>query len=260
MDCVNFECNFCFRRYKTISGLWKHDKKCSQSSPNHKTQFILDIIKKDDLVKEFLIEQNKQLSEQNKTLIEQNTKLFEIAQNTKGNTIINGDINSTNKFSINVFLNEQCKDALNIDEFINSLVLGVNELECTAKLGYAEGISKIFIDGLNQLNVCKRPLHCSDSKREILYIKDDDQWVKENTNKEKITNAIKKIGNKNIKQISEWQKANPEYMNPSSKQNDKYMKMICEVMSGSSKEEQQKNYSKIIKNISKEVVIDKDIL
>lgn len=257
MDCNIFTCEMCSRAYKTISGLWKHDKKCSQSSPNHKTKIILDIIKKDDMVKAFLIEQNKQLSEQNKTLIEQNTKLFEIAQNTKGNTIINGDINSNNKFSINVFLNEHCKDALNIDEFVNSLVLGINELECTAKLGYAEGISKIFIDGLNQLNVCKRPLHCSDSKREILYIKEDDQWVKENTNKEKITNAIKKIANKNIKQISEWQKANPEYMNPSSKQNDKYMKMICEVMSGSSKEEQQKNYSKIIKNVSKEVIIDK---
>jgi hypothetical protein len=157
-----------------------------------------------------------------------------------------------------VFLNEQCKDALNINEFVNSLVLGVKELEQTAKLGYVEGISKIFIDGLNQLNIYKRPLHCNDSKREIFYIKDDDKWVKETDNKDKITNAIKHIANKNIKQISNWQKENPEYMDPDSKQNDKYMKMLCEVMSGSTKEEQQRNYSKIIKNVSKEVVI-KDI-
>jgi hypothetical protein len=244
----------CGRIYKHRQSLFNHKKKCNIFN---KTKFILDVIKKDDLVKDFLIEQNKQLSEQNKTLIEQNTKLFQIAQTNTTNTI-NNNYNNNNKFSINVFLNEQCKDALNINEFVNSLVLGVKELEQTAKLGYVEGISKIFIDGLNQLNIYKRPLHCNDSKREIFYIKDDNKWVKETDNKDKITNAIKHIANKNIKQISNWQKENPEYMDPDSKQNDKYMKMLCEVMSGSTKEEQQRNYSKIIKNVSKEVTI-KDI-
>jgi hypothetical protein len=244
----------CGRIYKHRQSLFNHKKKCHIFN---KTQFILDVIKKDELVKEFLIEQNKQLSEQNKSLIEQNTKLFQIAQTNTTNTI-NNNYNSNNRFNINVFLNEQCKDALNINDFVNSLVLGVKDLEQTAKLGYVEGISKIFINGLNQLNIYKRPLHCNDTKREIFYIKDDDKWVKDTDNKDKITNAIKHIANKNIKQISNWQKENPKYMDPDSKQNDKYMKMLCEVMSGSTKEEQQRNYNKIIKNVSKEVTI-KDI-
>jgi hypothetical protein len=248
-----FYCD-CGRIYKHRQSLFNHKKKCNIFD---KTQFILDVIKKDDLVKDFLIEQNKQLSEQNKTLIEQNTKLFQIAQTNTSNTI-NNNYNSNNRFNINVFLNEQCKDALNINEFVNSLVLGVKDLEQTAKLGYVEGISKIFINGLNQLNIYKRPLHCNDTKREIFYIKDDNKWVKETDNKDKLTNAIKHIANKNIKQISNWQKENPKYMDPDSKQNDKYMKMLCEVMSGSTKEEQQRNYNKIIKNVSKEVTI-KDI-
>ena len=245
-----FYCD-CGRIYKHRQSLFNHKKKCNIFD---KTQFILDVIKKDDLVKDFLIEQNKQLSEQNKTLIEQNTKLFQIAQTNTSNTI-NNNYNSNNRFNINVFLNEQCKDALNINEFVNSLVLGVKDLEQTAKLGYVEGISKIFINGLNQLNIYKRPLHCNDTKREIFYIKDDNKWVKETDNKDKLTNAIKHIANKNIKQISNWQKENPKYMDPDSKQNDKYMKMLCEVMSGSTKEEQQRNYNKIIKNVSKEVTI-----
>ena len=253
-------CKHCGHKYKTISGLWKHGKKCSQQN---KTQILLEMLKKDENVKDYLIEQNKllisQLSEQNKTLIEQNTKLFEIAQTNKGGNV-NNHINSHNKFNINVFLNETFKDAINLTDFVNQINLSISDLEETGKLGYAEGISQVFIKNLNGIDYTQRPIHCSDSKREILYIKEDDQWIKESDSKDKLTNAIKIVANKNIKQIPEWQKANPKYNDPSSKQNDKYMKMLCEVMSGSSKEEQQKNYSKIIKNISKEVIIDKDNL
>ena len=254
-------CKSCGQKYKTVSGLWKHSKKCSKKD---KTQILLDMIKKDENVKEYLMEQNKQLicqlSEQNKTLMEQNTKLFEIAQtNNKVGTVNNINSNNNNKFNINVFLNETCKDALNLTEFVNQINLSISDLEETGKLGYAEGISQVFIKNLNDIDYNKRPIHCSDSKREILYIKDDDQWVKETASKDKLTNAIKIVGNKNIKQIPKWQKANPKYNDPESKQNDKYMKMVCEVMSGSSKEEQQRNYNKIIKNISKEVIIDKYI-
>lgn len=254
-------CKTCGHKYKTISGLWKHSKKCSQKD---KTQILLDMIKKDENVKDYLMEQNKQLisqlSEQNKTLLEQNTKLFEIAQTSNKVGTVNNTINSNNKFSINVFLNETCKDALNLTDFVNQINLSISDLEETGKLGYAEGISQVFINNLNGIDYTKRPIHCSDSKREILYIKDDDQWVKESDSKNKLTNAIKIVANKNIKQIPKWQKANPKYNDPQSKQNDKYMKMLCEVMSGSSKEEQQRNYNKIIKNITKEVVIDKNIV
>jgi hypothetical protein len=254
-------CKSCGHKYKTVSGLWKHSKKCSQKD---KTQILLDMIKKDENVKDYLMEQNKQLisqlSEQNKTLMEQNTKLFEIAQTSNKVGTVNNTINSNNKFSINVFLNETCKDALNLTDFVNQINLSISDLEETGKLGYAEGISQVFINNLNGIDYTKRPIHCSDSKREILYIKDDDQWVKESDSKDKLTNAIKIVANKNIKQIPKWQKANPKYNDPQSKQNDKYMKMLCEVMSGSSKEEQQRNYNKIIKNITKEVVIDKNIV
>jgi hypothetical protein len=260
-DEISTVCKLCGHKYKTISGLWKHSKKCSQKD---KTQILLDMIKKDENVKDYLMEQNKQLisqlSEQNKTLMEQNTKLFEIAQTSNKVGTVNNTINSNNKFSINVFLNETCKDALNLTDFVNQINLSISDLEETGKLGYAEGISQVFIKNLNGIDYTKRPIHCSDSKREILYIKDDDQWIKETDSKDKLTNAIKIVANKNIKQIPKWQKANPKYNDPQSKQNDKYMKMLCEVMSGSSKEEQQRNYNKIIKNITKEVVIDKNIV
>jgi hypothetical protein len=132
-------------------------------------------------------------------------------------------------------------------------------LEETARLGYAEGISKIFMRGLKQLDIYKRPIHCSDLKREVLYIKDKNVWEKEDDEKKRLVNAIKIIGNKNIKQISEWQKLNPEYRDPESKQNDKYMKLLLNVMSGGTEEEQQNNMNKIIRNVVKEVVIDKTL-
>ena len=248
-----YTCNKCGHKYVTKSGLWKHNKTCV-------CKMLLNVIKTDDQVKEFLMEQNKQLiihiTEQNNKLMEQNNKLIQTQPlSSCTNTIIN---NSHNKFSINVFLNEQCKDAINITDFINSLVLSVADLEDTSRLGYVEGISKIFINGLNQLDICKRPVHCSDLKRDVIYIKDEDEWTKDNETKDKITKAIKYIANKNIKQIVEWQKKNKDYSDPNSKQNDRYMKMLCEVMSGSTKDEQTRNYQKIIKNVSKEIVIDKE--
>lgn len=253
-----FPCN-CGKIYKHRQSLFNHKKTCSLIN---KTQMFLNVIKDDKNFQDFLVEQNKQLieqlSQQNKTLIEQNTKLFEITQgNSKG--LINNTVNSNNKFSINVFLNETCKDAINLTDFVNQISLNLEDLEETGKLGYAEGISNVFIRNLQDIDYTKRPIHCSNSKRETLYIKDDNQWIKDD-NKHKLTNAIKVVANKNIKQIQAWQKANPEYNNPESKQNDKYMKMVSEVMSGSSKEEQQRNYNKIIKNISKQVIIDKEKL
>jgi len=250
-----FLCKFCERIFSSKSGLWKHNQKCSQMDP---TQKILEVIKNDSEVHKFLIEQNKQLiekiTEQNNHLMEQNSQLIQV-NNINNSNIVNNKIN--NKFNINVFLNETCKNAININDFINSLSIGQKELETTAKLGYAEGISQIFIDGLKQIDISIRPVHCSDYKRTILYIKDNNEWIKDNENKDKITNAIKKITYKNIQQIAEWQKANPEYSNPDSKVSDIYMKMLCEVMSGNSKEEQEKNYQRIIKNVLKEVTIDK---
>ena len=181
-------------------------------------------------------------------------KIVELAKHNTCNTINN--VNSNNKFNLNVYLNETCKDAINITDFVDSLVVSVKDLEETARLGYSEGISKIFLNGLSNLNTHSRPIHCSDSKREILYIKDQDKWEKdEGTNK--ITKAIKIIAHKNIKMIPEWIKQNPDYDDVNSKTNDKYLKIVFNSMSGSTEEEQQKNISKIISNVARETAIVK---
>jgi hypothetical protein len=146
---------------------------------------------------------------------------------------------------------------MNITDFVSQLQVGINDLEETGRLGFAEGISKIFINGLKQIKVSDRPIHCSDMKREILYIKDNNAWNKETDEKTLLTNAIKHVANKNIKQIFEWTKEHPEYNDPKSKENDKYLQIVCESMCGSTQEETNKNYNKIIKNIVKETVIEK---
>jgi len=142
-------------------------------------------------------------------------------------------------------------------DFVNSLTLKLTDLENIGKLGYSEGISKIFINGLKQLDVFKRPIHCSDLKRETLYVKDENSWEKENDGKAKIKQAIKRIANKNIKQIPEWQKEHPQSQDTTSKKHEEYMKIVGESMGGLNVEEDEKNYNKIIKNVAKEVMIDK---
>jgi hypothetical protein len=146
---------------------------------------------------------------------------------------------------------------MNIMDFVSQLQVGIKDLEETGRLGFAQGISKIFINGLKQIDVSDRPIHCSDFKRETLYIKNNNEWNKESEDKAVLTNAIKHVAHKNMKQISEWTKVNKEYNDSDSKQNDKYLKIVSESMSGSSQEETNKNYTKIIKNIVKETVIDK---
>ena len=187
-------------------------------------------------------------------LIEQNTKIIEIAK--EGKHVTN---HTTNNFNINFFLNEQCKDALNIMDFVSSLQLQLKDLEDTGKIGYVEGISKIFIRGIKELDIYKRPIHCSDLKRETLYIKDQDIWEKEDKDKTRIKKAIKFVGSKNIQQIPIWIEQNPQCKNSDSKKNDEYMDLIVNAMIGSTPEEQLDNINKIIKNVSKEVFIDKSI-
>jgi len=243
----------CGKEYKHRQSLWNHKKKCIQEpEPN-----VQPVNQQPTITTDVVLQILKQNEDLQKLLVEQTTKLMELAK--EGKNIINNTNNTnntTNNFNLNVFLNEKCKDAINITDFVNSLVVTINDLEETARLGYAEGISKIFVNGLKQLDVYKRPIHCSDLKREVLYIKDQDNWEKDD-DKTHLLQAIKVVGNKNIKQIIEWQKINPQFKDPESKQNDKYLNMLCNVMSGGSKEETDKNYDKIVRNIVKETVIDK---
>jgi transcriptional regulator with PAS, ATPase and Fis domain len=248
---LKFKCA-CGKIFSYRQSLFVHKKKCNVLNGLENLDKGQPLTT--DLVLE-LIQQNKKLQEM---LHDQHNKMYEIAK--EGKTITNNNTtNNNNQFNLNFFLNEQCKDALNLMDFVDSLNVKLKDLEYTATKGYAEGISNIFITALSDLNVHKRPIHCSDSKREILYIKENGEWQKEDDEKSKLTKAIKIIGNKSMKQISEWQKAYPEYNDPSSKQNDKYMKMLCNAMSGSTKEEAEKNYDKIIRNIAKEVIIDKSL-
>ena len=155
------------------------------------------------------------------------------------------------------FLNEQCKDALNISDFVTSIKPQLIDLEKTGRLGYVEGVSRIINKNLNELDTFMRPIHCSDLKRNTLYIKDDNQWQKENENNPILTKAIKYVANENIKQISEWKKVHPDCTDSDSKQNTLYLNIVSNAMSGGTREEQSNNYNKIISNIAKEVVIDK---
>jgi len=243
-----FSCEFCDKNFRSRVGLWKHKKKCyhdpkttNQSNNTSDKELIMMLLKENSEFKNMII-----------NVLENGT------HNTNNSHNITNTTNTTNNnFNLNVYLNETCKNAMNITDFISQLHIGVKDLEETGRLGFSEGISKIFINGLKQIDITDRPIHCSDTKRDTLYIKDDNEWIKDNENKDILTNAIKHVAHKNIKQISEWQKLYPEFNDPESKQNDKYLKIICESMSGSSQQETNKNYNKIIKNIVKETVIDK---
>ena len=257
--CQKFYCENCDKIYKDNSGLWRHKKKCIiiniHQTPLHTIEDLKSHDKQQELI-EYLLKEN---SEFKQMMIEQTKNMVEIAKNSgNNNNNTTSNIVNNNNFNLNLFLNETCKNAMNIMDFVNQLQVGINDLEETGRLGFSEGIAKIFVNGLKQMDVSDRPIHCSDSKREIVYIKDKNQWNKETEDKTLLTNAIKHVACKNMKQISEWTKDHPEYNDSTSKQNDKYLKIVCESMSGSSKEETSKNYNKIIKSIIKETIIDKN--
>ena len=258
METNTFICE-CGNIYKERTGLWKHKKKCQYNKKNedlneNQNENLNENIpnkneqsNKDNLI-EYLIKENSEF----KTLIMELIKKDSISNN------INSTINSHNKtFNLQFFLNEQCKDALNIGEFVDSIKLQLTDLENTGRMGYVEGVSKILIKNLNELDVIKRPIHCSDLKREVLYIKDNDQWTKEDDNKQVIKKAIKDVANKNIRQITEWTSLNPDCKHSDSKKNNQYLNIVMNSMSGGTNEEQNNNIDKIIKNITKTVIIEK---
>ena len=254
----------CGKKYQHRQSLWKHKKNCTIISCKEdlndsakQQQLIEYLLKENSEFKHLMLDQHKQMLEQNKSLVEISKNSGNNHHNTNNS---HNTTNNNNNFNLNFFLNDTCKNAMNIMDFVSQLQVGIKDLEDTGRLGFAEGISKIIINGLKDMDISDRPIHCSDSKREVVYIKDKDQWNKESEDKPLLTNAIKHVAHKNMKQISEWTKCNPEFNDSTSKQNDKYLKIVCESMSGSSHEETNKNYNKIIKNIVKKTVIDKDAL
>jgi hypothetical protein len=243
----NFNCDVCKKIYQSKNGLWIHKKKCKEVFHNQTveinslTNLVVEVVKQNQDFQKMIVEQNKQ-----------------IVQLSRVSNIINHSTNITNNsFNINLFLNEKCKDALNINDFVHSLNLTLSDLENVGTSGFINGISHIFVKGLKELDIYKRPVHCSDLKRETIYIKGENSWEKENEEKEKIKKAIKDIANKNIQKITEWTNAHPSCKSNYSKTNDKYMKILNESMCSDTKEEENDKYNKIIKNIAKEVIIDK---
>ena len=246
---ISFSC-MCGKVYRHRQSLHKHKKECISFKPE-----ITKIeSNKNEISNEVVVELIKENKELRQMLLEQNNKIIEFAK--EGKIITN---HTTNNFSINLFLNEHCKDAVNIMDFVNSLQLHMTDLEDTGRLGYIEGISRIFIRGIKELDVYRRPIHCSDLKRETLYIKNENIWEKEDKDKTCLTKAIKVLGSKNIQQIADWVEKNPHCKDGNSKKNDEYMNLISNTMIGSDIEEQSENINKVIKNVSKEVFIDKNI-
>jgi hypothetical protein len=259
---------FCGQILNSRTTFWRHKKKCinvptKENNPEEiSNNLLIKLLSQNNDLQQLLLEQSKQNYEQSKQMYEIAKDAKITNNNTSTNNSHNNSHNTTNTnnhFNLQIYLNETCKDAVNLTDFVNSLQVKLKDLEETARLGYSEGVSKIFINGLNELDVCKRPIHCSDAKRETLYIKDKNEWTKD-ADKAKLTSAIKMVGKKNIQQIFEWQKKYPEYNDPSSRQNDKYLKMLCNAMNGSTDDEQEKNMEKIIRTITKEVVIDKQLV
>jgi hypothetical protein len=245
----------CGKKYSSRQSLNVHQKKCKSKNIenvfNNSTNFInvneniiLELIKDNRELRELLVEQNKTIQE----IVKNNSLCI-------SNNISNNSNNKT--FNLNFFLNEECKNAINIRDFINSIEFGLEDLEETGRVGFVEGISKVVIKNLTDLNINLRPIHCGDIKREVLYIKNDNKWEKDTKSKNLIKCAIQEIANKNMKKISEWIKCHPDCQNSESTQNAKYLNIVLNSMSGSTIEEQQSNYDKIITRVAREVTIRK---
>jgi hypothetical protein len=241
----NYVCS-CGNKYKYSQGLSKHKIKCKY---NNESENIENTDKKDELIN-YLIKENQEF----KNLILEIVKKDTITNNN--NNITSNSHNKT--FNLNVFLNETCKDAMNIMDFVDSLKLQLSDLENVGKIGFVEGISNIIVKNLNSLDETQRPIHCTDAKREVMYVKDEDKWEKENQEKKKLRKAIKRVAHKNSKLLNEFKTKHPDCGKSDSRFSDQYNKLVIEAMGGKGDNDLEKE-DKIIKNIAKEVTIDKNI-
>lgn len=250
-----YACEICSIFFKHQSSYCRHKKKCEktknieQNIQNHHqpnnmitTELVMELIKDNKEMKQIILEQNNTIN----SLVKNGT-----------NNITNSLNNNNNKtFNLQFFLNETCKDAMNIMDFVESIKLQLSDLEKVGEIGYTQGISNIITTNLKALDVTQRPVHCTDKKRETMYIKDEDKWEKEDDNRTKLRKVIKKVANKNIKLLPQFREKNPEYSNSSSKISDKYDKLVIEAMGGMGDNDLEKE-DKIIHNISKCTTIEK---
>jgi hypothetical protein len=266
-DNNTFLCDNCNKEYNDRTGLWRHKKTCiinkydddyndndidnsetnnNFSSTNFDTSIVLELVKKNqEFQKEMFLDLQKQM--------------FDFMKDKIGDNNSTNIINSHNKtFNLQVFLNETCKDAMNITDFVESVKLQVSDLENVGKIGYIEGISNIIIKNLKALDVEKRPVHCTDKKREVMYVKDENIWEKEDENNKKLRKAIRMIAHKNICMLKEFREKYPDCEEYDSNKNSQYNKIVYEAMGGKGDNDYEKD-TKIIKKIANVVGIDKKI-
>jgi hypothetical protein len=242
-----FDCE-CGKSFKYRQGLHKHKKLCATEvpagqSPIVDSSIVLELLKQNNEFKQLISEQSKQILE---------------LSNKVGNTTTNNTITNNNQsFNLNFFLNEQCKNAMNIEDFIASLQLELEDLTETKRLGFVQGISRIFTNKLQELDIYSRPLHCTDIKRETVYIKDDNQWEKDNHSKDKLKSIVNRVANKNYQQLPKWQEEHPNYMTMDSEECNEFIELTCKALGGKNNNEDDKFKQRIVKNVLKEVTLEK---
>ncbi len=252
-----FECEFCHKSYKKRNSFWYHQQKCNLMEESHVVQSEEANMCDKDLVimvmkqQQELMKQNSDF--QNKIIEEQTSTQKMMLEVLKNGTHNNNSHNKT--FNLQVFLNETCKNAMNLSDFVKSVNIQINDLERMGELGYVDGISDLIIRKLKDLEVEKRPMHCTDAKREILYVKDEDKWEREEKEKKKIKGAINQVASKNMKVLLDYKEKNPRCIDPNSEDSAKFNQMLLEVLGN----EDQENTDKVVKKLSKGVVLDKCI-
>jgi hypothetical protein len=267
---VKKACEFCGKTYNHASSLSKHRKKCLSKLADQPQEIANTLAKPEsppppptppaqtfeseltELVKGVMQDN----SEFRKIIVKQQEQISEMIPKIGNTTINNTTNNLTNNFNLNIFLNENCKDALNIKDFVQSLKMEVQDLETTGRLGYISGVSNIIIKNLEDLDIHKRPIHCSDLKREIIYIKDNDAWEKENSQKDRLREAIEHVGRTSVKKIPDWLEQNPGSEKVQSLKHDEYMNIVANSLD--STPDHERNVAKIMKNVAKNVALEKD--
>ena len=268
-DSIIYSCE-CGKEYKHRQSLWTHKKICMIQDPIMKdtivsqpiksmdSTLVIELLKQNQEFKELMIDQNRQLhqtQEQNNDLQKQ---LLEVVKD--GKTINNNTINNTtnnNRFNLNVFLNETCKDAINLNDFIQSIELNIDDFINTGEVGYVKGISSIVVDRIRDMEPHVRPIHCTDLKREIVYVKDSNKWAKEDANKTHLRKAVRIVANKNKDQVYPGRDENPNYEILDTPECDIFFEYKKASLGGYGKEEDERFENKIINNIIKETVINK---
>ena len=277
-NAIKYNCKHCEKEYTKKNSWSKHEKNCilqnsviEPVSPSQELSYsdiINRLIQENQELRSFMTDQTQAMTEQTQAMTEENKELRQVMteqskelmktiadlakNNNSTNQTVNGNVNN-NKFNINLFLNEKCKDAMNFSDFIKNITVSNEDLENNAILGFANGISKIFMDNLKQLNICDRPIHCSDAKRETMYIKEDDKWEKEDDTK-KLTSAIQDVSRKSVATLLKWQETNPDYKDMDSEFSNKCIGMLQQSISGNSREVL---YPKVIRTLAKETMIEK---